>query len=143
MGQVSTIKVGQVSTFCHSHDMYYPQPLAGDRYNCEYLHHMGFSLVYLACSVIWKFLYHLITFSSYSILFSAQIEDSPQPLPEVASTAQLKAVSAVSQLTVASSPVRSAPAQSSYALERRVPKHDHHHRPVEPTVQVNYPLKTV
>ncbi|XP_038213028.1 ankyrin repeat and BTB/POZ domain-containing protein 2 isoform X3 [Zerene cesonia] len=44
------------------------------------------------------------------------IEDSP-------STAQLKPVSAVSQITVASAPVRSAPVQSSYALERR--KHDH------------------
>lgn len=65
---------------------------------------------------------------------TAQLEECPQPASEV-NTAQLKAVSAVSQLTVASSPVRSAPAQSSYALERR-PKHDHHHRPVDPTVQV-------
>ncbi|CAK1544775.1 unnamed protein product [Leptosia nina] len=46
----------------------------------------------------------------------AQTTDSP-------STAQLKPVSAVSQITVASSPVRSAPVQSSYALERR--KHEH------------------
>ncbi|KAJ0179613.1 hypothetical protein K1T71_005325 [Dendrolimus kikuchii] len=64
-------------------------------------------------------------------------EDSPQPSQDTPSTAQLKPVSAVSQLTVASSPVRSAPAQSSYALERRAPKHDHHHRPVDtvPPVQ--------
>ncbi|XP_050679803.1 ankyrin repeat and BTB/POZ domain-containing protein 2 isoform X2 [Leptidea sinapis] len=40
--------------------------------------------------------------------------------PESPSTAQLKAVAAVSQITVASAPVRSAPVQNSYALERRV-----------------------
>ncbi|XP_059059495.1 ankyrin repeat and BTB/POZ domain-containing protein 2 [Achroia grisella] len=63
-------------------------------------------------------------------------EEPPAVTSETPSTAQLKAVSAVSQLTVASAPVRSAPAQSSYALERR-PKHDHHHRSLEtvPAVQ--------
>ncbi|VVC91186.1 unnamed protein product, partial [Leptidea sinapis] len=40
--------------------------------------------------------------------------------PESPSTAQLKAVAAVSQITVASAPVRSAPVQNSYALERRL-----------------------
>ncbi|CAB3235637.1 unnamed protein product [Arctia plantaginis] len=65
------------------------------------------------------------------------LEETPQPPAEGPSCAQLKAVSAVSQLTVASAPVRSAPAQNSYALERRPPKQDHHHRPVEtaPPVQ--------
>ncbi|XP_049864834.1 ankyrin repeat and BTB/POZ domain-containing protein 2 isoform X2 [Pectinophora gossypiella] len=64
-------------------------------------------------------------------------EDPAPTSPETPGTAQLKPVSAVSQLTVASAPVRSAPAQSSYALERRAPKHDHHHRPVDtvPPVQ--------
>lgn len=61
-------------------------------------------------------------------------EELPPSATEAPGTAQLKPVTAVSQLTVASAPVRSAPAQSSYALERRTPKHDHHHRPVE-TVQ--------
>ncbi|XP_063530330.1 ankyrin repeat and BTB/POZ domain-containing protein 2 [Cydia strobilella] len=40
----------------------------------------------------------------------------------------LKTVSGVSPLTAASAPVRGAPPQTSYALERR-PRHDHHHRP--------------
>lgn len=73
-------------------------------------------------------------------LIPALHEDVPQPSQDTPSTAQLKPVSAVNQLTVASSPVRSAPAQSSYALERRAPKHDHHHRPVDtvPPVQVCY-----
>ncbi|CAH0721393.1 unnamed protein product, partial [Brenthis ino] len=56
------------------------------------------------------------------------IEDQPPTSPETPSGAQLKPVSAVSQITVASSPVRSAPVQSSYALERRT---KHEHRPVE------------
>ncbi|XP_026491591.2 ankyrin repeat and BTB/POZ domain-containing protein 2 isoform X1 [Vanessa tameamea] len=56
------------------------------------------------------------------------VEDQPPTSPEAPTAAQLKPVSAVSQITVASSPVRSAPVQSSYALERRT-KHDH--RPVE------------
>lgn len=58
------------------------------------------------------------------ICIAANAEDPP-PLPgDAPSAAQLMAVSAVSQLTVASSPVRSAPVQSSYALERRA-KHEH------------------
>lgn len=72
-----------------------------------------------------------ITLCSYS---PSAHEELPPSSTETPGTAQLKPVTAVSQLTVASAPVRSAPAQSSYALERRVPKHDHHHRPVE-TVQ--------
>ncbi|XP_034825710.1 ankyrin repeat and BTB/POZ domain-containing protein 2 isoform X2 [Maniola hyperantus] len=56
------------------------------------------------------------------------IEEQPPTSPDTPSAAQLKPVSAVSQITVASAPVRSAPVQSSYALERRV---KHEHRPVE------------
>ncbi|CAH4036159.1 unnamed protein product [Pieris brassicae] len=49
-------------------------------------------------------------------------EDSRTEAPEAPSGAQLKAISAVSPVTAASTPVKSAPALSSYALERR--KHD-------------------
>ncbi|CAG5005896.1 unnamed protein product [Parnassius apollo] len=64
-------------------------------------------------------------------------EDPAPTSTDSPSTAQLKPVTAVSHITVASSPVRSAPPQSSYALERRAPKHDHHHRSMEsvPAVQ--------
>ncbi|XP_073967255.1 ankyrin repeat and BTB/POZ domain-containing protein 2 isoform X2 [Choristoneura fumiferana] len=51
--------------------------------------------------------------------------------PVATEAVALKAVGAVSPLTAASAPVRGAPAQSSYALERR-PRHDHHHRPPDP-----------
>ncbi|XP_072942209.1 ankyrin repeat and BTB/POZ domain-containing protein 2 isoform X2 [Epargyreus clarus] len=59
------------------------------------------------------------------------LEEPPPTSPDNPSGAQLKPVSAVSQITVASAPVRSAPVQSSYALDRRA---KHEHRPVE-TVQ--------
>ncbi|XP_060800643.1 ankyrin repeat and BTB/POZ domain-containing protein 2 [Amyelois transitella] len=61
--------------------------------------------------------------------------EEPTVSPEPATTAQLKTVSAVSQLMVTSSPVKTVP-QSSYALERRA-KQEHHHRSLEtvPAVQ--------
>ncbi|XP_053599891.1 ankyrin repeat and BTB/POZ domain-containing protein 2 isoform X2 [Plodia interpunctella] len=61
--------------------------------------------------------------------------EEPTVSPEPATGAQLKTVSAVSQLMVSSAPVKSVP-QSSYALERRA-KQDHNHRSLEtvPAVQ--------
>ncbi|KPJ16241.1 hypothetical protein RR48_08246 [Papilio machaon] len=64
---------------------------------------------------------------------SVQLAQSAQA--QSAQAAQLKPVAAVSQLTVASAPVRSAPAQSSHALDRRA-RHEHHHRALDTAPQL-------